>query len=298
MTAKRFAVVVNPRGGTQRGRSVLDLVEPVFRSAGAELEIHVTQHCGHATEIAQRLDLSSCDGLCVIGGDGTVHEVVNGLMQQDGPVRVPLGIIPAGTGNTLHQHVELEHPIEAARTICAGVTQPLDVARVTLADRVIYCVNIIGWGAVADINATAEKLRFLGAVRYSLAALWHIVRFQRHRIQLVRLGETIDDKFLFVIACNTRFTGAGMKLAPHAEIGDGKLDLIALRHASRWQLLRLFQKVFDGSHLSMGILEYHQVDSFAIQSGGHERLNLDGEMIGNAPCSVDMLPSALRIFAR
>ena len=296
MTAKRFAVVVNPRGGLRQGHSVLDLVTPIFTESGAAVDVHVTQHRGHAVEIAKSLELKRYDGLCVIGGDGTIHEVVNGLMQRGEPITIPLGIIPAGTGNTLHQHIQVDDPLQAARRIVAGTTQPLDIAQVILNDRVIYCVNIIGWGAVADINATAETLRWLGPSRYTLAALWHILRARRLRIRLRYSGLMIDDEFLFVIACNTKYTGAGMKLAPKAELGDGKIDLIIVRRATRWQMLQLFQKVFDGSHVSLPFVEYHQVSSFAIESDGHEALNLDGEMIGNAPLSVEILPDALQIY--
>ena len=297
MTAKRFAVIVNPRGGLRRGIAVLDQVKPLLAAAGATLDVHLTENRSHATEIARNLELPRYDGICVIGGDGTVHEVVNGLMHRDEPIPIPLGIIPAGTGNTLHQHLQIDDPREAVRCICEGHSIPLDIAQVNLKDRVVFCVNIVGWGAVSDINATAEKLRFLGTVRYTLAALWHILLAKRHRIRLTYQDQVISDDFLFVIACNTKFTGAGMKLAPHAELSDGKIDLILVRQATRWQMVKLFQKVFDGSHLSLGLVEYHQVDSFSIESDGNEPLNLDGEMIGHAPMSIQVLPAGLRVFA-
>lgn len=296
MTTKRYAIIVNPLGGLRRGLSVLDRVKPILIGSGAVFDVHVTQYRGHAVEIARSLKLPDYDGVCVIGGDGTVHEVVNGLMQRGEPITVPLGLIPAGTGNTLHQHIQFDDPLKAARRICEGRTQPLDIARVTLSDRVVYCVNIVGWGAVADINATAEKLRVLGTVRYTLAALWHILRSKRHRIRLVYSDQIVDDEFLFVIACNTKFTGAGMMLAPLAELGDGKIDLIIVRQATRWQMVRLFQMVFSGTHLSLAFIEYHQVRSFTLESQGNERLNLDGEMTGNAPLTVEMQADVIRVF--
>lgn len=297
MTAQRLAVVVNPRGGKQRGLMVLERVKPVLAAAGMELEVWVTQRPGHAGEMARTLDLKCYDGICVIGGDGTVHEVADGLMQRGEPNSIPLGIIPAGTGNTLAQHLRCDDPLTAARQIVAGRTQPLDVVRVTLGDRVVFCVDIVGWGAVADINCTAERLRMLGPSRYAAAALWHILRANRRRATLVLDGQTIDDEFLFVIACNPKFTGSGMKLAPHAEVGDGKIDVVVVRRASRWQMLKLFTKVFDGSHLALGYVEYHQVRSFAIESESHDPLDLDGEMKGHSPMSAEVLPSALRVFA-
>ena len=107
----------------------------------------------------------------------------------------------------------------------------------------------------------------------------------------------IDDEFLFVIACNTKFTGRGMKLAPRAEIGDGKIDVVLVRRASRLQMLKLFSRMYDGSHVSMDCVEYHQVRSLAIESEDCELLDLDGEMKGRAPFHAELLPAALRVFA-
>jgi YegS/Rv2252/BmrU family lipid kinase len=288
--------VVNPHGGTRRGLSILEQVKPVFAAGGIELDVHRTEHAGHARELARTLDLDGYEGLCVIGGDGTIHEVVDGLMKRERPASIPLGVIPAGSGNTVHQHLECMDPLEAARRIVAGRTSPLDVARATMDQGVVYCVDIVGWGAVADINRTAERLRRLGPMRYALAALWHILRPKPRRATLTLDGRVIEDDFLFVIGCNTRFTGRGMQLAPRAQIGDGKIDVIVLRHASRLQMLRLFARVFDGSHLALGCVEYYQVRSFAIESPGREVLDLDGEIAGSAPVRVQMLQAALQVF--
>jgi YegS/Rv2252/BmrU family lipid kinase len=296
MSARRFAVIVNPRGGRRRGLKVLKRVEPLLHASGAQLDVCVTECPGHAARIAGSLDLGALDGICVVGGDGTVHEVADGLMHRNEPIGVPLGLVPAGTGNTLHQHLKCDDPLEAARRIVAGGTLPLDVIRVTLDDRVLHCVDIVGWGAVADINGTAERLRLLGRPRYAVAAVWHIARAKRRRARLVLDERRDDDEFLFVIACNAKFTGAGMKLAPQAEVGDGKIDVVVLRRASRRQMLTLFTKVFDGSHLELGYVEYHQVRSFAVESDGCEPLDLDGEMKGHAPFRAEVLPAALRVF--
>lgn len=298
MAIQRLVVVVNPRGGTRRGLAVLEQVQPTFAAAGIGLDVRATQRPGHAREMARTLNLTGVDGLCAIGGDGTIHEVADGLMQRGEPISVPLGIIPAGTGNTLAQHLQCEDPLEAARRIVVGVTQPLDVVRITLSDGVVFCVDVVGWGVVSDINATAERIRFLGPPRYGAAALWQMLRAKRRRATLILDGRTIDDEFLFVMACNPKFTGAGMKLAPHADVGDGKLDVVVVRRATRWQMLKLFTKVFDGSHVALEYVEYHQVRSFAIASQSHDSLDLDGEMKGHTPMSAEVLPSALRIFAK
>jgi YegS/Rv2252/BmrU family lipid kinase len=296
VAAKHFILVVNPRGGTQRGLAVLEAVKPVFRAAGAELHVHVTTGPGDAARIAKTIDLAGCDGFCLVGGDGTIHEAVGGLMARGEPVSIPLGFIPAGTGNSVLEHFQCYDPLEAARRIVAGATQPLDVVRVTMGGDLAYCVNIVGWGAVVDIGCTAERLRALGTPRYAVAALSHILRAKRRRAKLVLDGRAVEDDFLFIVACNTRFSGKGMQVAPHADSSDGKVDVIFVRRASRLQMFKLFQRVFDGSHLSLPFVEHHQARSFRIESEGRDLLNLDGELKGASPVSGQMMPAALRVF--
>ncbi len=296
MNIKRIAVVVNPSGGRRNGIRVLHSIQNLFSAAGIQLDVHVTLRVGHATELTRALDLTGIQGICVVGGDGTIHEVANGLMQRAEAISMPLGIIPAGTGNAVAEHFEFHNPIEAAKRIIGGQTQRLDVVEVTLEDRKVFCVNIVGWGAASDINCTAERIRFLGPTRYTLAALLHIAAPRVRRATLVLDGKSVTDDFLFVMACNTKFTGAGMKLAPHAEIGDGKVDVAVIRRISRSQMLSLFRRVFDGSHVSLPSMEFHRVTSFAIHAGVQDRMNLDGEIKGKGPFSAQVLPAALSVF--
>lgn len=292
-----MTVIVNPRGGLRRGGDVLEKVRPVLMAADIDLTVLVTTHSGHAFRIAQDLDLQDCHGICLIGGDGTIHEVADGLLQRRDSISVPLGIIPAGTGNTVAQHLKCDEPMEAARRIAQGQTLPLDVIQVKLQDRTVHCIDMVGWGAISDININAERWRILGRQRYAVAALWQIVRARRRQATLLLDGVSHPDDFLFIIACNPKYTGAGMQLAPRAELHDGLMDVVVVRDASRWQMLNLFSKVFDGSHIHLKCVEYHQVRSFEIRTEGHDLMNLDGEMKGFSPIAAEVLPSALSVFA-
>ncbi len=295
-TSKKYLAIVNPRGGVRRGLDVLEKVEHIFAAAGAELEIRQTEYAGHATELARAVDAGEYEAVCVVGGDGTVHEVVNGLIRDDCGPTIPLGMIPAGTGNTLHHHLGCGDPLEAAQAILAGQSRPLDVAKVTLSDRTVYCINIVGWGAIADINLTAEKLRLLGRYRYNVAAVWKILRPIARPVNLRLDDEQLDGKYLFVIACNTKSTGSKMLMAPRAEIDDGLLDVVAFQSPSRLRMLKFFFKLRYGAHLNLPGVEYRQVSSIELNSTGHEPLNLDGEIIGTAPFQLQVLPGALQVL--
>ncbi|MBM4001215.1 MAG: diacylglycerol kinase family lipid kinase [Planctomycetes bacterium] len=297
MAAKNLVLIVNPRGGVRRGLSILERVRPRFESADVALDVHVTRFAGHAAELARTLDLRGRDGFCLIGGDGTLHEVANGLLQRDEPPSIPVGIIPGGTGNSVLSHLECESVEQAVERILAGNTRPMDVARVTASDERVYCLNIVGWGSAVDINRTAERWRRIGSPRYALSALWHTFRPVRRHARLFLDDRIIEDGFLFVLGCNTRFTGHRMLAAPRADTADGKIDVVVVRRATWLQRLRLLRRVFDGSHLEIPCVECHQARTFRIETERSEWLNLDGEVRGHSPVDVEMVPSALRVFA-
>ncbi len=293
--ARRCHAVVNPRGGKHQGIAILDQVRPVFDAAGWDLAVSLTEYPGHARELARTLPLDGYHGLCVFGGDGTVHEVVNGLMERAQRLLVPLGLIPTGSANTLHQHLQCADPLMAARQIVAGKTSRLDVVRVRIGAQVVYSVDLVGWGSIADVNCRAERWRCLGPSRYTAAALWQIVRAHCRQAKVLLDGRMLEGDFLFVIACNAKFVGKELKMAPRADLGDGKLDVVLCRRASRFQMLRLFARLFTGAHVSLDCVEYHQVKSLAIESGG-EPLDIDGEVKGHAPFLAEVLAGAMDVF--
>lgn len=293
---KRFAVVVNPRGGKRQGQRVLQRMQPLFEQAGARLIVRFTERAGDAVRLAQNWDLEGYDGLCAIGGDGTVHEVVNGLLARGDPPPIPLGLIPAGTGNTLHRDMQCVDPRTSVEAILCGRTRRLDVARVRMGTETVYCINIVGWGAVADINRTAENLRPLGPMRYSAAALWELLTPKQRQARIFLDDEPLEGEFLFVIGCNTQRTGTGMLLAPGAKIDDGKIDVVVLRPASRRNLFAALRRVLRGHPLELPEMLSRQVSTFTVEAAGGEPLNLDGEAKGTAPMVVEMMPGALQVF--
>ena len=107
MSSKKFIILVNPQGGKKQGLDLLEQVKPLFKEVDADLVIRETEYAGHATEIAREIDLESFTGLCHIGGDGTFHEIINGLLTRTDGKQVPLGFIPGGTGNSFMYDMEL-----------------------------------------------------------------------------------------------------------------------------------------------------------------------------------------------
>ena len=296
MTAGKIIILVNPKGGNRRAPKILRKVLPLLNESKINFQIIETEHAGHAKKLAQGLDLNGIIGLCQIGGDGTFHELVNGVLTRQDGQQVPLGYIPGGTGNSFMYDLKCLSPVEAVKRIILGATKKIDVVEVKMLNEKIYCVNIVGWGMVTDIDSSAEKIRWLKGQRYNVMTILHALKLKRRSAEILIDGKNINDKFLFAIACNTIHTGRGMKMAPKADLNDGLIDLILVREASRVKLLKMFPKVFDGNHINDPIVEYHQVKSFSIIPSEDEIVNLDGELKGSTPLFADVIPSAISVF--
>ena len=296
MIPRRLWIAVNPHSGGGRGPSILRSLMPIFEAADVALTIHETRHAGHAADLVRQLDTSELDAFCVVGGDGTMHEAVNGLLSRPDKPALPLAMIPAGSGNAFLHGFDCLDPVDAARRIVAGKARAIDAAHVSLGDQTIYAFNIVGWGLVADILATSEKLRWLGETRYTLASALAVLKGRRRRARLIFDGRDSIDRFSFILGCNTPYTGKGMRMAPRADVSDGLIDLIIVRAAPRLKILRLLPKVFDGSHVNSPLLEYVQTAEFSIIPEKDERNNIDGELTAAGPLHVKMMPRAFQML--
>lgn len=292
----KYYLIVNPHGGGGKGLEIKNRILPVFNDAGAELTIIETTHPHHAEELAQTLDLAGYTGFCPIGGDGTMHEVINGMLNREDKQKIPIGLITGGSGNSFMHDLELLDPIEAAKTVVQGKIQPIDITDLQMGEDQLYIFNIIGWGLVTDAGIKAEYIRWMGQSRYTVTAALEVLIKKRRPAKLTINNQVIDDDFLFVIACNTKHTGKGMKMAPKAELNDGLIDIIVVRDATRLALFNLLPKVFDGSHVDHPNLEYFQANEFSMDSDNNDLLNLDGEIGGSTPFKAKVIPGALEVF--
>ena len=296
MERHHVLAIVNPRSGLQLGLQAANTLQTSLQQAGCQLTVITTRGPGHATHIAAAAELQNFHCIAAIGGDGTIHEIVNGLMQRSTPAQIPIAIVPAGTGNALALQYNLLSVRDAADKILRGHPTPLDVLQVTQQHSTTCCINIAGWGAATDINITAEKLRCLGRSRYSIAALLQILHPHIRPASITLDNHSLTGPFLFAVACNTRFAGHRMLLAPDARCDDGLLDVLLLRPTSRWNLLKVFHGIADGSHRNLPGIEYLQGRSITIHTRSPDPLNLDGEISGTTPITATVLPAALRLL--
>ena len=293
---KKYYLLVNPKGGHKRGLEIYEKVKHIFSSAGTNITVLHTEYAGHAFDFANTLDFVGYDGLCAIGGDGTMYELINGMLKRDDNHKIPIGLITGGTGNSFMYDVDCLDPLDAAKRIVQHKLRPLDIAKVNANGELFYSFNIIGWGLATDAGKLAEKLRWLGGVRYDVASIIEVLKGKDRIATLTLEKEVIKENFIFIIGCNTIHTGKAMKMAPLAQLNDGKIDLIIVRKTSRINLLKLFPKLFSGDHIKSPLVEYRQVKNFSISLEETNDLTIDGEIIGSTPLYVQMIPKMINVL--
>jgi len=279
------------------GLRLLNRVKPLFEAEGIELFVVETTFAGHAKELANQLNITEYDGFIGIGGDGTLHEIINGMLSRHDGRKIPIGIIPGGSGNSYMHDLQLTDPLKAAKAIINGKTRALDTAKVEVNHIIKYSNNMIGWGLVTDVGNQAEHFRWLGTNRYTILSVVAVLRHKSRPATLIMDDKKIEDEFIFIIACNSIHVGKGMKMAPKARLDDGLIDLIVIRSGvSRTRLLQVLPKLFDGSHINEPELEYYQTSQFSLIPETDEILNIDGEIMGSTPIQVNVIPKAFEMF--
>jgi len=281
-------VLYNPHSGARKGESVFKKASALFQKANIHVEAVKLERRGHAEELCRTMDLSPYDVVIPIGGDGTIHECVNGVMKRTGEAQnhVVLSPIPAGTGNSFV--LELQGSVGtqlAVQRIIRGVHVPIDVFKLCIphkdasrGDEQIYCFNSLHWGLASKVNVTAEKLRWMGkAARYTTAAF--IELFSGSQTLATVLMEDADgsireyhEEFSLIIANNIKGAAKGMQIAPRAKLNDGLIDLLLIRSDKPLDLLSVFEKFYKGTHINLpyGVPTSAKVQHHPIREAGRE----------------------------
>eukprot|EP00759_Apiculatamorpha_spiralis_P013329 PhF_6_TR20000/c0_g1_i2/m.29187/K04718/SPHK; sphingosine kinase len=177
---KRVLLIVNPNGGVKAGMGILEKVRHKFDAAGVELTVKYSEYGGHARHIAQTEPLDGISVLAIIGGDGSFHEIVNGMLARTDFVRVPVGLIPGGSGNAVMADLGTWDPLVAVDRILSGVCCWMDTIHVHDDGGHLnsHSINSVNWGLVGEISVAAERYRWMGPARYDVLALWGVLKGQ------------------------------------------------------------------------------------------------------------------------
>jgi len=313
---------VNEAGGGGRARRRWARAERAARRAlearfGA-VRAQLSLAPGHARELAARAAVEGAEVVVAVGGDGTVGEVINGLMAAAPPpagcaARPALGIVPLGSGNDFARGLGWSGSVDAAvERIAAGGMRPVDVGRVYLgtleqrsadaAPAFRYFLNEVSMGLPASVGVLVPRYKWLGATPgYKAATVRAILTHRRCPVAVRADGRgpyVVEEPTILTLA-NGQYFGSGMRVAPGAAPDSGTLELVAIKGVGLGGFIRYEHLLKSGGHVETDFTDVSAVAEVElVAQGGPEGsylLEADGDVIGGLPCAVTVLPGAINL---
>lgn len=297
-SSKRIVVAINPNASFGRGREVGPAVVTTLRALGHDVTSLIEPDFAQLLEAARAEVRTRPDALVVVGGDGMVNLGVRALEGS----RVPLGLVPSGTGNDMARglgipigdtEAAIEHLVDALqrppRVIDAG-SIGFDGGRSRFA-----CILSAGFDAL--VNERANRMtRPRGRSRYTIALLVELARLRPIAYTLTLDGVVHHERALLVAVANNLSFGGGMKVAPDAQLDDGLFDVVLVRPLGRLAFLRIYPRVFAGTHVTDSRVVVHRAASVRVEAEGVVAY-ADGERIAPLPVDIAMDAGGLRVVA-
>jgi YegS/Rv2252/BmrU family lipid kinase len=303
MPNHKAKLIVNPNADLGRAwRTVADLRPVVDELGGADWT--GTVYPTHAIELAQKAAEDGYELVIAVGGDGTVHEVVNGLMRVPADKRPRLGIVPLGSGNDFAHSVGMaKNADDALRQVMNGSPRKVDVSR--LQDnrgRIEYWNNTLGIGFDTTVTLRSRRVPLLSGFPVYLVAVIQTILLDNHANQLkIRTeGASWEIESLMLVTCNGGREGGGFMVSPHSRPDDGILDFVNIKQVSRLRMFRLLPEVMRGTHLKFPEIQSGQFHSMEISAERPMVIHTDGEIFAGygmeiRQLNLELIPQALEI---
>ncbi|MBI2391200.1 MAG: diacylglycerol kinase family lipid kinase [Deltaproteobacteria bacterium] len=310
----RPLLVVNPASGGGKTGKTFESLRATIGQALGPVRVAFTERRGHAIELARQGVRDGHALIVAVGGDGTFHEVVNGVMDEPSDRKVRVGLIAQGTGGDFRKTLGIEHRLDHyLAALTGGRTRQIDVGRVHYRDRdgsdkTRWFVNILscGMGGLVD-RYVAEAPAFLGGkLAYLGASVGALARCKEGRVHAkIHSSGTSEERRLrtYMIAiCNGRYFGGGMHVAPMAQPDDGRFEVVSMGAASKLGFVAYSSKIYDGTHLRERGVEHFPCDAIELELENDDArdvfLNdIDGEPLGGLPVRVELHRGALTLQA-
>jgi diacylglycerol kinase (ATP) len=293
MTAVGSVVVLaNPTAGEGKAGRLIGRVHAILDEIGVDHEIQVSRSA-QEMEVLARAAGEQGGIVAVLGGDGSVNLVVNGLFGTD----ATLAVLPAGTGDDFAKAIDVGKLDRAARLLADPKTVDVDLITVTAGAEERRYVNVAGTGFDSAVEEVAAGMRRrLGARgHYALATVKTLRRFVPAMFHLELDGEALDVDAMLVVIGNSFAYGGGMKVLPQASIVDGELDICIVSAMSKAAFLRAFPKVYVGKHTTHPNVTMLKGRDLKIGANRRMTVFADGERVGSLPAVFTVLPKALPV---
>lgn len=304
--ASRWMIIVNPNAGVKKGAREWPKILDIIQKDGVDHEYQLTEHKDHAIHLTRKAIESGYRSIAVVGGDGTLNEVLNGiLLQQSCPVsEITLGMIPVGTGNDWCRMFRIPFDFSGAvKLLKERRTFIQDIGKVTYhkKDSTLerYFMNVAGMGYDALVAKKTNLFKEKGHGG-PLTYLWFIFAslFQYKFLDAVIEvdGESVFKGEIFSMNVGIcKYNGGGMMQLPYAIPDDGLLDITIIQKAPKWMVIRHTSKLYDGTLVKLPFIRTFQGKTVRIRSTQKVYLETDGESLGHTPFTYEIVPKGLRV---
>jgi diacylglycerol kinase (ATP) len=303
---EKWLMIVNPNAGVKRGTRDWPRILHLLREEGVGFDFRLTTGRGHAIALAKEAVADGYRSVCVVGGDGTLNETLNGIMGQEevAPEQIAIGMIPVGTGNDWCRmfHVPFDYR-KAIHILKENRTCLQDAGKVTYFHgeerKSRYFMNVAGMGYDALVAKKTNLLKEKGlggplTYFYFVFASLFQYRFMEAVIEVD--GQTVFRGEIFSMNVGIcKYSGGGMMQVPHAVPDDGLLDVTLIRKAPKWIVIRHARKLYDGSLTDLPMVDTFRGEVIRIRSTGRIYLETDGESLGHTPFTFEVLPRHIRV---
>ena len=297
---ERFIAIVNPAAGGGRAAGLAGPKLAELRRTGLAIDVIASSSQGHATQLAREAYAQGYRRFLAVGGDGTAHEILNGIFSEGVPQRrVALGFLPFGTGNSFLRDFTKDGVAGSVAALLAGRKRAVDVLRLTHAAGETYSLNLISVGFTADVGAiTNRRFKPFGHLGYLLGVFVRLAQLDRRAFPLRSDDESNWDQrpCVFLTFNNSQFTGGTMQIAPDANPSDGLIEFVRCGPVSRLSLLRTLPKIYDGRHMQHPEVSRKPVRRVEFNTPEAVDVMIDGEILTLKLQSLDILPAALDVY--
>jgi len=293
----RFFAIVNPAAGGGRSAKLAGPALGHLREKGLRIDVIASTGTGHAVQLAREAYDQGYRRFLAVGGDGTAHEILNGIFTHAGAkARISLGFLPLGTGNSFLRDFSDNGADAALQALLENRTRPVDLLRLTHAKGEIYAFNLLSVGFTADVATfTNRYFKPLGSFGYLLGVFLRVVRLRR-RAFVLRCDEDKnwdERRCLFLTFNNSKYTGGTMLIAPHADPTDALIEFVRWGPIGRMGLLRMLPRLYDGTHIRHPLASRRAVRRVEFNLPAPIDVMIDGE-IATLDCrSLDIIPGAV-----
>jgi diacylglycerol kinase (ATP) len=294
-----WLLVLNPVSGRGAGRRDRMRIEAAMRSHGIDFHSAMSEYAGHTQVLVAEAVASGCRRVVVAGGDGSLNEAANGILGQEtvAAEQVRLSLIPVGTGNDWARMRSIPRGYtEAAGLLVRGRVVRQDAGRIDFASgERRYFVNVAGAGFDAAVLEHLPRWR-LGRLSYLVGLLRALAAYRPLPLRWRHDGGVEADAQAFVMfACNGRFCGGGMLVAPDASDADGRLEFVLIRHMPRLEVLRSLPRLFDGSIYGHPGVSHWTAANLDLIGPAGTAVEADGELVGKLPATLGIARAALGV---